>query len=154
MVLFFSLGLILSILGMVGLLSFKRYELSSGHVVFASARPAVGAFFRQALWWVEKVLPSLLRVYSIRTVRFCKVVLQRALARSILWLEHTLEQVLHHVRERTAVVRSPGEASAFLREVAEHKRKLSHNVQKPHVHEVTPADVEQIAATKSEFEVE
>ncbi len=155
MVLFFTVGLILSIAGMLGLLGFKRYELSTGNVLFASARPAVGHFLKQALWWVEKVLPALVRVYTMRTIRFCKVVLQRALARSILWIEHTLEQVLHTVRERTTTVRAPGgEASAFLREVAEHKRKLSSRTRKPKVHEVTTSEVEEIASTKSEFEVE
>ena len=155
MVLFFTLGLILSILGMVGLLGFKRYELTSGQVLFASARPALGAFFRQALWWIEKVLPALVRVYTIRAVRYCKVSLQRTLARSILWLEHTLERMLHTVREQTTTaVRSPGEASAFLREVAEHKRTLSRRTRKAHVHEVTAQEVEQIAKHKEEFEVE
>lgn len=152
MVLFFTAGLAISILGMVGLLVFKRYELQSGKVIFASARPAVGDFFKQALWWVEKVLPALVRVYTIRTVRFCKIALQRALARSILLVEHTLERVLHLVREQTAITRAPGEASAFLREVAEHKRKLSRPVHKQPA--ITEHEVEEIAAQKSEFEVE
>lgn len=154
MVLFFIAGLIVSILGMVGLLGFKRYELQTGHVLFASARPAVGHFFKEALWWIEKVLPALIRVYTIRTVRWLRVSLQKAIAISILWVEHTLERVLHTVRERTAVVREPGEASAFLREVAEHKRSLTRRVRKPKVREVSAEDVEQIANTKNEFEVE
>ena len=154
MVFVFAAGLIVSILGMAGLLGVKRYELASGHVIFASARPAVSQFFKGTLWWFEKELPALVRRYMLRTVRFCKVVLQRLLARSILWVEHTLERVLHTVREKTANTRTPGEASAFLREVAEHKKNLSQPVRTPHVHEVTVEDVEQIATHKSEFEVE
>jgi len=65
------------------------------------------------------------------------------------------ERVLSAVREQTEELRKPGEASAFLREVAEHKRKLSHHrAHKPHVHEITAEDIEQIASQKSEFEVE
>ena len=154
MVLFFTAGLVLSILGMVGLLGFKRYELVSGTVLFVSVRPAVGHFFKQALWWVEKVLPALVRMYTIRFVRFCRIVLQRGIARSILWLEHILELVLDTVREQTAVTRMPGEASAFLREVAEHKRKLSRRVHKEHASKVSVEEVDEIAVQKSEFEVE
>ena len=148
MVLFFTVGLGISIVGMAGLLGFKRYELVSGHVIFASARPALGSFFKHAVWWVEKELPALVREYTRRTVHVCKVVLQRLIARSILSLEHGLERVLHTVREQTSRPRSPGQASAFLREVAEHKRNLSH------IHKPSAADVEEIAETKSEFEVE
>src|SRR5665647_3894124 len=99
MALFFIATLIISILAMAALLGFKRYELASGNVLLASARPAIGAFFKHALWWIEKVLPALVRVYSRRALRFCKVVLQRAIARSILWVERALERVLHTVRE-------------------------------------------------------
>lgn len=152
MALFFSGALLVSVVGMIALLGFKRYELSSGHVIFARARPAIGTFFKHTLWWIEKVLPALVRVYSRRALRYCKVVLQHALARSILWVEHTLERVLSAVREKTAASRAPGEASAFLREVAEHKRKLSRRVKKPRV--VTAQEVEEIAVQKSEFEVE
>ncbi|HEY5383112.1 MAG TPA: hypothetical protein VIJ88_00990 [Candidatus Paceibacterota bacterium] len=131
MVLFFTATLVLSILGMVALLGFKRYELASGNVILASVRPAIGTFCKHALWWVETVLPALVRVYSRRALRYAKATLQWAIARSILWVEHTLEQVLHTVREQTEAPRAPGEASAFLREVAEHKRKLSRRTRKP-----------------------
>jgi len=132
MALFFTITLALSVAGMLFLLAFKRYELSSGTVIFARGRPAISNFFRQTLWWVEKVLPTLMRAYSRRIMRWCKAALQRAIARSILWVEHTLEKILRSVREKTEAPRTPGEASAFLREVAEHKRKLSHRTHKPH----------------------
>ncbi|HUD03043.1 MAG TPA: hypothetical protein VMR46_03480 [Candidatus Paceibacterota bacterium] len=130
MALFFTVTLALSLAGMLFLLAFKRYELTTGKVLFVSGRPAIGNFFKQTLWWIEKVLPALVRVYGRRMVRWCKAALQRALARSILWLEHTLEKVLRTVREKTDAPRAAGEASAFLREVAEHKRKLSRRVKK------------------------
>jgi hypothetical protein len=142
MVLFFMVMLGVSILGMVALLSFKRYELASGRVILASARPAIGTFCKHALWWVETVLPALVRVYTRRTIRYCKVTLQRAIARGILWVEHTLEQVLHTVREQTEASRVPGEASAFLREVAEHKRKLSRRTRKPRTVEEIKTEAE------------
>jgi hypothetical protein len=128
--LFFTITLALSLAGMLFLLAFKRYELSSGTIIFARGRPAVGNFFRQTLWWIEKVLPALVRVYSRRIMLWCKAALQRGLARSLLWVEHTLEKVLRSVREKTDAPRASGEASAFLREVAEHKRKLSRRVKK------------------------
>jgi len=130
MALFFTITLVLSIAGMLSLLAFKRYELSSGTVIFAGIRPAIGDFFRRALWWIEKVLPALARAYSRRIMRWCKVTLERAIAQGILWIEYTLEKILRSVREKTDAPRAEGEASAFLREVAEHKRKLSSRVKK------------------------
>jgi biopolymer transport protein ExbB/TolQ len=130
MALFFTVTLAVSIAGMLLLLGFKRYELSSGKLLFVSGRPAIGNFFKRVFWWIEKVLPALVRVYGRRAFRFAKAALQRGLARSILWLERTLEHILRTVREKTETPRAPGEASAFLREVAEHKRKLSRRIKK------------------------
>ncbi len=153
MALFFTATLGISILGMVALLGFKRYELLSGNVILASVRPALSTYSKHTLWWIEKVLPALVRVYSRRTVRYVKATLQQGIAHGILWVEHTLERVLHTVREQTEAPRAPGEASAFLREVAEHKRKLSRRTRKPRA-VVTKREVEEIAAPKNESEVE
>lgn len=156
MALFFTVTLGISIVGMLLLLGFKRYELVSGNVLFASRRPAIGSFFKHTLWWIEKVLPALVRAYSRRAWHFCKTMLQQSIAKSILWVEHSLERVLHTVREQTTVERTPGEASAFLREVAEHKRKLSRKPRKPRAAtpEYPDLSVHTDEVQKSEFEVE
>jgi len=51
------------------------------------------------------------------------VLAHRTTAWSVLQVERMLEKTLHTLRHTTAA-RADGEASAFLREVAEHKKSL------------------------------
>lgn len=69
------------------------------------------------------VLPSLVRQHAEQAVSATLARLQVVLAHAIIWLERTLERVLSAVREKTEeyVDREP---SAFLREVADHKKNL------------------------------
>ena len=124
MVLLFSTTLAVSVVCMLLLLGLKRYELSSGSVFFAGARPALSTFFHNALFWVERVLPALLKSYTLRALRALRSLFWKAIALGVIVFERTLERVLHTVREKTAPSRAPGEASAFLREVADHKKNL------------------------------
>lgn len=124
MVLFFTTTLSVSIIGLVGLIVLKRFELETGHVVFLDFRPRFGSFFEQVLLWAEHILPTLARVWSRRALRAASARVHRGVARLVLFLEHGLERSLHFIRHSTDVRRSAGEASAFLREVAEHKKKL------------------------------
>lgn len=108
---------------MISLIALKRYELSSGRVLLGSARPAVGNFFHRGLSWVEYVLPGLVRV-GIRSFYTAS----RNVARA--WLSHLasraergLERALSRVRRSAAAPRK-GQSSAFLRQVAEHKKSL------------------------------
>ncbi|MDE1924600.1 MAG: hypothetical protein KGH79_00245 [Patescibacteria group bacterium] len=126
MVLFFTVLLALSIAGMVAMLWLKRYELATGRVVLSGVRPLVGTFVSRTLLWAGKIIPALVREQLARAGQTLRVLAHRFVAQSVLWFERTLEKVLHTVREKTGPPREPGEASAFLREVADHKKKLIH----------------------------
>ena len=125
MVLFFTGILALSLIGMLSLLGIKHYELVSGKVVLAPVRPSVGAFLHQMRTWVVHVLPALLSTSLEEMRQWLRAALHRGIAQSILMVEYTLEKVLHIVREKTTpTTRAQGEVSPFLREVADHKKKL------------------------------
>ena len=124
MVLFFTIVLYGSILGLASLLVLKHVELTTGKTLLTSVRPRMNGFFHTALFFVEYVLPALM----VRAVRVLfSIVRTQAkvlLARSIAAFEHKLEHLLNVVREKTEAPRAGGQASAFLREVAEHKKTL------------------------------
>jgi hypothetical protein len=124
MVLMLSLSLCISIIGMVLLLGVKRYELSNGKVFFASVRPGLGAFTHMVSVWVTRVLPALIKHLAIRARRSLESLLHKLVARAALLVEYVLEKGLHIVRETTTSNRAQGEVSPFLREVADHKKKL------------------------------
>ena len=124
MAVFFISTLVLSILGLTAVLSLKYWELTTGRVVAGSMRPRIDRFFRSVLFWIERVIPTLLRIYVRRAVASALSLIHRVSAELIVHAEHTLEKTLHSLRHTTDVKRGVGEASAFLREVAEHKRKL------------------------------
>jgi len=123
MVLFFTCTLLISLFAMAALLLAKRYELSTGRVIFASMRPGMNSFFHRLSVWSQKILPALARGYIERGAKIALTRLQLGLAHIIVVLERTLENVLSAVRERTEELHA-GEPSAFLREVADHKKNL------------------------------
>ncbi len=127
MVLFFTITLAVSVLAMILLLTIKRYELSTGRVVFAGIRPRVGTFFERLSRLSRNILPALVRQYLERMMRLVLVTLQLWIAKVILTLEHLLERVLTAVREKTGEVHITREPSAFLREVADYKKNLSYS---------------------------
>lgn len=90
-------------------------------------RAPVGSFFHTTLLWLERILPTLARVFMRRAWRATVAYVHRASAWVVLWVEWGLEYILHFVRTSTSTKRGSGEASVFLREVAEHKRKLLKN---------------------------
>lgn len=125
MVLFLTVVLILSCAGMAGILLLKRYELRSGRVLMSAARPQLGSFFSRGLFWVERVLPSLAQYEARRLWRALRALLRAAAARALLWTEHGLERGLRALRSASAHAPARGgDASPFLREVVEHKKKL------------------------------
>ena len=124
MILFLTATLLISIAGMSALLTLKYFETTTGRVVLGAARPGVGAFFHRTLVWIEQDFPARLSLIVSRGVVFGKKFLHYGIARSILAAERALEWVLGLLRYTTAPTAGMGEASAFLREVAEHKRKL------------------------------
>ena len=124
MVLFFTTTLLISIVGLSLLLSLKHWELRTGAVLGRRMRAPVGNFFHTTLLWLERILPTLIRVFLRRAFRATVAFVHRSSAWAVLWTEWTLEHVLHLLRKTTSVRHGVGEASVFLREVAEHKRKL------------------------------
>lgn len=126
MAIFFIVTLALSIVGMVLLLGIKQWELRTNNLLWVSVRPRVGNFFHTFLFWIERVLPALVRVYGHRAIRAANVWVHRKAAQGVLFAEHWLERVLHTLRHTTDTKRDAprGVASAFLQEVAEHKKKL------------------------------
>jgi hypothetical protein len=124
MVLFFITTLLLSIVGMAALIGFKRYELATGTVFLSAVRPYVASSLERGVRLLGETLPHRAQeFFRVEGERF-RTWLHLMLARGIIFVEHTLEKVLHTVREKTEPTHAPGEASAFLREVANHKKKL------------------------------
>jgi fatty-acid desaturase len=124
MVLFFSITLLVSIVGLTTLLVVKRWELDTGNMVLAGVRPKVGRMSVRILLWVERVLPGLVVSSTKRAAQGAESRLHRVFAHGLLAAEHGLEHVLRSLRGMTEQPRARGEASEFLREVAAHKRKL------------------------------
>jgi hypothetical protein len=109
---------------MAAILLLKRYELSSGRVLLSGARPALRVFFARGLWWTTRVLPGAADRAARRGGEWVRTTAQRILARGALLTEQGLEKALHTVQRTTSTPAAGGEASPFLREVAEHKKKL------------------------------
>ena len=123
---FFTATLLISVIGLVSLLWVKNWEIRTGHVLMAGVRPRVGVMSHSFLIWIERVLPRLVTVYARRTARAVENWMHRATAYGLLAAEHGLERGLHSLRGVTEKPRANREASAFLREVAAHKKKLLH----------------------------
>jgi hypothetical protein len=131
MVLYLIILLIISIAGMLFLLAAKRYELSSGNLILAGARPRLSKFSSRTMFLFGTAIPHYLRWQASRLYFMVRAWAHRAVARVVVTVEHWLEQTLHQVREKTTpVVRTPGEASPFLREVGEYKKKLTNGTDK------------------------
>lgn len=125
MVLFLTIVLVLSSLGMAVILWLKRYEMRSGHVFAVGMRPRLRGFFARSLFWVERVLPALAAWGTRRMWEWGRASVRAGAAWSLITLEHGLERSLKALRQATAQVPAQGtEASPFLREVVEHKKKL------------------------------
>ena len=120
----FTGGLIVSIVGLVSLIYVKYWELTTGKVVAVSVRPRVDRASKHTLVLFEQILPTLLRIYSRRIWLRLLAFVHRISAWIVLKTEQVLERTLHGLRRSTDVKRVPGEASVFLRQVAEHKKKL------------------------------
>jgi hypothetical protein len=123
-VLFFTTTLGISTIGLTLLVGIKHWEVTRGRMLARGLRARTHTFFHHIVLWVEHIIPTVARLYSRWAWRRSLSVLHRVSAHAVLRVEHTLERVLHGLRHSTDVKRGMGEASAFLREVAEHKKKL------------------------------
>ncbi len=124
MVLLLTITLAVSILGIVSILAVKRWEMETGHVLWAGLRPTVGVFLARSLFWIERRAPRLVRELLRSAGNSLLILMHRLVAKGVLIAERGLERTLHLLRHKTDAPRAQGEASAFLREVAEHKKKL------------------------------
>ena len=123
MVTFFISLLGISIAGIVTLLAVKRWELSSGRLVLSTVRPAAGRVLGMSLHFFERQAPAMLSRAAKRAYAYARAASHRIVAWAVLHVEDALEKTLHTLRGATQE-RGDGEASPFLREVAEHKKSL------------------------------
>jgi hypothetical protein len=122
MAVFLTATLVVSCAGMVAILWLKRYELSTGKVFFAGVRPELRTFFSRGLFWLEHALPALAAAWTRRAWVEARALARVALAHAAVEVDRLLERALRALRHKTLAPH--GEASPFLREVAEHKKKL------------------------------
>ncbi len=125
MVFYLIVLLAVSIVGMLVLIVVKRYELTTGNLILANSRPKLAKFSNRMVFLFGTAVPLYLRWQLGRLYRASTGWIHRAVARGVVNVERWLEGVLKNVREKTAPNRQPGEASAFLREVGEYKKKIT-----------------------------
>lgn len=125
MALFVASTLSLSIIGMAAIIGLKRYELRTGKVLFASVRPRVSQYVHRGVVFFTRTLPMFIVWGSVRVYRWFRLSTRHLLAVSLLWLEHHLERMLHFLRDSAAPKDATVTPSAFLQEVAEHKKTLA-----------------------------
>lgn len=117
--------LMFSIVGMVFLISAKRYELSTGKLLLGRFRPTLSRRGSRVHFVLSVWLPAYVHFVSLHGFDSLKSLVQRLIARVVLFIERVLERILSEVKERTTPHRAPGEASPFLREVGKYKEELS-----------------------------
>ncbi len=115
--------LVVSLVGLVTLLTVKRWELSNGRVILSGIRPGAGKVLGNALHFFERKAPAIATTSARRGYDIGRLVFHRLVAWAVLQVERVLEKTLHTLRGATQE-RGEGEASEFLREVAEHKKSL------------------------------
>lgn len=111
----------------------KRFELTTGRVLLVDSRALLGERLTAVAPWFSHVLPQAARQILSRAWQQLLALLHRAAAWGILTFEHALERVLSIIREKTTHSRRTGEASAFLRQVADHKKELQRSRAQRHI---------------------
>jgi len=123
-VIFFTTTLVISIVGLISLITLKRWEMKTGRILSVAARPKVTQGLTQASVWMEHHAPAFVRHLAARALRFIEVQIHRAVAYGVLVFERLLESTLEVVRYKTQVKHTDATASAFLREVSAHKKVI------------------------------
>ena len=129
MVLFLIIILYVSMAGIGAILYTKHWETAHNKLMMSRARTKAGEALGAGLNLVEKRAPELVRGAALRGYAAARLLLHKGVAWSVLQVERMLEKTLHTLRHTTQP-RSEGEASAFLREVAEHKKMLQESSSK------------------------
>jgi len=94
MVFYLILLLLLSIAGMLALLGAKRYELATGNLIFAGARPKLSRLSARVIFLFGTAIPLYLRWQANRAYRTCVAWMHRTTAHGVLKIEQWLESVL------------------------------------------------------------
>lgn len=128
MIWFFIAVLAVSIVGMLSMLFIKRWELRTGRLLFAPARPRVSQAVEKSAFVAGTVAPLVARHWWEYALEWLKLFVHRAIAFVVLVVEKNLERVLRHIKHTTDPRKLGGEASAFLREVAEHKKQIQNQL--------------------------
>ncbi len=124
MVLFLTVAVLISATGMVLVLVLKSYEMRTGRLFLGSLRPPVARSLHNSVLFIEYILPGLARRGVRGAWLAARAVLKAGAARAILFFEAALERMLSIIRDAMQPPRGGGQASQFLRDVAEHKRQL------------------------------
>src|SRR3989344_3915184 len=123
MVVLLTALLCISLAGLACVLYAKHWEQTNGKLMMSRVRPKGGEVLGVGLNFIEHRAPALLRETALRGYAAARTLVHRTVAWAVLQVEQMLEKTLHTLRHTTAAL-SEGEASAFLREVAEHKKSL------------------------------
>ena len=124
MVLFFITTLITSLAILSLMLWFKRYELTTGHVLLGQRRHRISRFSARMVFLFGTAVPHFIRYEAHRLYRLAWVFVHALLARILLAIGQWLEGIERNVQEK-AGGRQAGQASPFLREVGEYKKKIA-----------------------------
>ena|SRR3989344_6190705 len=127
MLIFLTLVLICSSLAMTLLLYIKHWELRSSKLLFARIRPPIAAASTRLVRTVEHHVPAVVERVLRYVLFWIRVRVRDVVARVLLTVEHSLEAMLDGLKHSLTPPREAGgqASSVFLREVAEHKRKLT-----------------------------
>jgi hypothetical protein len=120
---FATATLAFSILGLTFLIGFKWWEDKTGRMILPQTRARVGEKIHASVSVAREKVPTLLARIGTAWFEIVREVFKRVFARALLLSEEALEGTLKHLR-RTERKHRGGEASSFLREVAEHKKQL------------------------------
>jgi hypothetical protein len=127
MLLYLTIVLIASSAALALLLYAKHWELTTGRMLLPGVRPHLESASQRMLSAIERHLPMALARMLGRLGLWLRIRARDLLARLIITVETTLQAILDHLKHGLSPSKgsSAAPSSAFLREVAEHKRKLT-----------------------------
>jgi hypothetical protein len=125
LVLFLTATLIVSSLCLATLLWLKDWELSTGNMIMSGMRENLSRWSLFSIDFFEHTIPERSQRLWESFMLWLRGSARGALARALLSIEQMLERVLHFLRHGLTAERSnESQVSAFLQEVAEHKKRL------------------------------
>lgn len=121
---FLTITLLASAFLLALMLGLKRFEMRRGRVLFSGLRPRTGGLMHRGVVFVESALPALAVGLAHGAGHGLRSLARRAMAQTILLFEQFLHRLLALMHDMTRPPQAGGPASAFLQEVAQHKRAL------------------------------